>query len=133
MDMFGIGAAVRSLFEVHSLMSRNTGRSRKLEHAIQDGGIVIVLVSEDGLRMQRSCRAMGKEITYVTLSMIDKGSYRPSSDKQVLLCHRVIEKMYKRSLDSTAKVISTMEQVEHNPDKTYLTEAYFVKPKGWGM
>jgi len=122
MDFFGIGAAVKAIFNVYSIASRGTFRTSHLVDNLCSGDCVYFVDSQDANRVFRLCQERGVIIEARVARDFDTLYNDPRGTGRTLLDHRLVEELYEKAIDNCCSMIDQVER------KLSATNADPVKP-----
>lgn len=115
MDIFGIGAHMRSLAHAYSQLSRRTGRTTMFLDILKDGDRVVFADHHEARRVDMLCRERKLKVDCIVMPPDDAGmlQYKERSVGRTLFDHAWLELYYQheiaragRNLDQLQKLIS---------------------------
>ena len=106
MDFFGIGAALRGAAACYFLAARDSGRTQSLIDNLHDGDLVVFADSASMRQFNQRCRDADKRIDSCVMAPHQLHDLsRLKVRGRVVFDHGWVERAYRDTLESTAKMI----------------------------
>lgn len=136
MDIFGIGAAMKSMSRVYFQSARATGRTTMMVDSLKDGDRVIFANRNEAERVQRLIRERGlKDVKCIVIppdktnSMFENGT----NQGRTLFDHSWVEQFYEQHINDCEREIDWLqEQLSGYGEKHRETKRKAEEMSKWG-
>ncbi len=112
MDLFGIGAAMKSMSRVYFQSARQSGRTVSMVESLKDGDRVVFIDSKEAERVQRMIKERGIEAECVVIPVREPERIfeRGTSQGRTIFDHSWVQQLYENRLDACAIEIDVLEE-----------------------
>ena len=113
MDLFGIGAAMKSITRVYFQSARETGRTTMMIDSLHEGDRVVFTNRNEAGRVQQLIRERGlKDVKCIVISKNSMGSVHENgtSRGRTIFDHMWVQEFYENSIQATEREIDWLQE-----------------------
>ena len=112
MDLFGIGAAMKSMSRVYFQSARGSGRTVSMVNSLKDGDRVVFTNGREAERVHSMIKERGIKANCIVISVKNPKSIfeHPTSIGRTIFDHSWVEHFYKDRIDTCAREINNLER-----------------------
>lgn len=112
MDLFGIGAAMKSMSRVYFQSARGCGRTISMVESLKDGDRIVFVNRNEAERVERMCKERGVDVECIVVPVKEPNKLfeRGTSQGRTIFDHSWVEERYKLYIDDCENELDFFER-----------------------